>query len=238
MQQRYTGGERCHGRLLGVRISDVVPNPIAVERWPLRTEKKDYLLWIGRMDPVKGAHRAIEAARLAGRTLVLAGPVQTGQEEYFRARVEPRVDARRVHYVGEVTGTAKEQLYANAAALLMPIRWREPFGMVMIEALACGTPVIAFPEGAAAEIVIDGENGMLVADESEMARAIQRLGSIDAERCRASVAERYDISITTSAYERVYRRATGPDRARQVWLEPHTPRDPDGLPGELINGHR
>jgi glycosyltransferase involved in cell wall biosynthesis len=223
---------------LGVRISAVVPNPIAVERWPLRTEKKDYLLWIGRMDPVKGAHRAIEAARLAGRPLVLAGPVQTGQEEYFRERVEPQVDGRRVHYVGEVTGTAKEQLYANAAALLMPIRWREPFGMVMIEALACGTPVIAFPEGAAAEIVIDGENGMLVADESEMARAIQRLGSIDAARCRASVAERYDISITTSGYERVYRRATGPNPARQASLAPHTPRDTGGLPAELINGHR
>ena len=73
----------------GVQIAGVVPNPIRVDRWPLRTEKQDYLLWIGRMDPVKGAHRAIEAARLAGRALVLAGPVQTGQEQYFREQVEP-----------------------------------------------------------------------------------------------------------------------------------------------------
>ena len=87
----------------------------------------------------------------------------------------------------------------------MPIRWREPFGMVMIEALACGTPVIAFPEGAASEIVIDGENGMLVADEAEMARAIREVGSIDPLRCRSSVAERYDISVTVTGYERVYR---------------------------------
>jgi len=148
----------------GVRIAGVVPNPIRVDRWPLHTEKQDYLLWIGRMDPVKGAHRAIEAARQAGRTLVLAGPVQTGQEHYFREYVEPHIDGRRVRYVGEVAGAAKQQLYAGAAALLMPIRWCEPFGMVMIEALACGTPVIAFPEGAAAEIVIDGENGTLVAE--------------------------------------------------------------------------
>ena len=147
------------------------------------------------MDPVKGAHRAIEAARLAGRTLVLAGPVQPGQERYFREQVEPHLDGRRVRYVGEVAGRAKQELYANAAALLMPIRWREPFGMVMVEALACGTPVIAFPEGAAAEIVIDGENGMLVADEAEMARAVARLGSIDPRRCRASVAERYDPAV-------------------------------------------
>ena len=186
----------------------VVPNPVVVDRWPLVLEKQEYLLWVGRMDPVKGAHRAIEAARLAGRTLVLAGPVQTGQEESFRELVEPPIDGRRVRYVGELGGTAaKQEMFANAAALLMPVRWREPLGLVMVEALACGTPVIAFPEGAAAEIVIDGENGMLVAEEAEMAGAVERLGSIDPERCRASVAERYDVSVTVAGYEHVYRRA-------------------------------
>jgi glycosyltransferase involved in cell wall biosynthesis len=200
----------------GVRIAGVVPNPIMVDRWPLRTHKEDYLLWIGRMDPVKGAHRAIEAARLAGRTLVLAAPVQTGQERYFRERVEPHVDGHRVCYLGEINGRAKQKLYASAAALLMPIRWREPFGMVMIEALACGTPVIAFPEGAATEIVIDGENGMLVADEAEMARAIGEAASIDPLRCRASVAERYDVSVTVDGYERIYRAAIAADRAHET----------------------
>ena len=200
----------------GVRVVDVVPNPIVVDRWPLVLEKQEYLLWVGRMDPVKGAHRAIEAARLAGRTLVLAGPMQTGQQEYFRERIEPHIDGRRVRYVGELGGTAIQELFANAAALLMPVRWREPFGMVMVEALACGTPVIAFPEGAAAEIVIDGENGMLVADEAEMAGAVERLGSIDPERCRASVAERYDVSVTVAGYERVYRRAIAAYRRRHA----------------------
>ena len=200
----------------GVRISAVVPNPIAVDRWPLTTQKQDYVLWIGRMAPVKGAHLAIEAARLAGKSLVLAGPVQSGQEEYFREQIEPYVDGQRVRYVGEVAGAAKRQLYANAQALLMPVRWPEPFGMVMIEALATGTPVIAFPEGAAAEIVIDGENGMLVSDELQMARAIDQvgaLGAIDPARCRASVAERYDIAVTATGYERVYRRIADVARA-------------------------
>ena len=194
-----------------VRVVDVVPNPIVVDRWPLILEKQEYLLWVGRMDPVKGAHRAIDAARLAGRPLVLAGPVQTGQQDYFRELVAPHIDGRRVRYVSELGGTAIQELFAHAAALLMPIRWREPFGMVMVEALACGTPVIAFPEGAAAEIVIDGENGMLVADAAEMARAVGRLGSIDPERCRASVAQRYDISVTVAGYEHVYRRAIAAD---------------------------
>jgi glycosyltransferase involved in cell wall biosynthesis len=197
----------------GVQVGAVVPNPIAVERWPLTRRKKRYLLWIGRMDPIKGAHRAIEAARLAGRELVLAGPVQPGQEDYFREQVEPRIDGRHVRYVGEVGLAAKQALFANAAALLMPIRWREPFGMVMVEALACGTPVIAFPEGAATEIVIHGRNGMLVDDELEMARAIKHVGSIDPDLCRATAADRYDMHISAAGYERVFRRVLAGRRA-------------------------
>jgi len=194
----------------GVRAAAIVPNPIAVDRWPLCTDKDDYLLWIGRMDPVKGGHRAIKAARIAGRPLVLAGPVQSGQADYFRKRIQPHIDGQHVRYVGEVTGTAKQQLYAHAAALLMPIRWDEPFGMVMIEALACGTPVIAFPEGDAREIVIDDHNGMLVTDEAEMACATARLASIDPLACRHSARSRYDVAITTDGYEAVYRSAIAP----------------------------
>ena len=191
----------------GVLVPDVVANPIAVDHWPLRTEKQDYLLWVGRMHATKGAHRAIKAARLAGRRLVLAGPIQPGQEEYYEKQVEPHIDGCNVLYLGEVGGRAKQELFANAAGFLMPVRWPEPFGMVMIEALACGTPVVAFPEGAATEIVRDGQNGFLVANETEMAAAVERLGSIDPTWCRAGVAHRYDVSVTADGYEQVYRRA-------------------------------
>ncbi len=193
----------------GVHIAAIVPNPVAVDRWPLGVDKDDYVLWIGRMDPVKGAHRAIEAARHAGRRILLAGPVQSGQADYFREQIEPRIDGDRVCYVGEVTGSVKQRLYARAAALLMPIRWNEPFGMVMIEALACGTPVIAFREGAANEIVIDGRNGFLVTDEAEMARAIARAGAIDPVVCRESARSRCDVAIVADRYEAVYRGAAG-----------------------------
>jgi glycosyltransferase involved in cell wall biosynthesis len=222
----------------GVQIAAVVPNPVAVENWPFRSEKKDYVLWLGRMDPVKGAHRAIAAARMASRILVLAGPVQPGQMAYFRERVEPQVDCRRVHYIGEVGGRAKQKLIAGAAALLMPIRWREPFGMVMVEALACCTPVIAFHEGSAAEIVIDGENGMLVADEAEMARAIAQIHSIDPSRCRESVARRYDVSVTAAGYERLYRQAIKASRRQQISPPTHSALRRSELPAQPTHARR
>lgn len=191
----------------GVRAATVIPNPIIVEDWPLRADKQDYLLWMGRMDPVKGAHRAILAARLGGHRLVLAGPVQPGQHDYFAREIEPHIDGERVVYVGEVRGARRKKLFAGAKAFLMPIRWDEPFGMVMVEALACGTPVLAFPEGAASEIVIDGVNGFHVADEQQMAEAVGRLERIDAVRCRHSVARRYDVAVAAEHYEAVYAQA-------------------------------
>jgi glycosyltransferase involved in cell wall biosynthesis len=191
----------------GVHVADVVPNPIRVEDWPFREDKDDYLLWMGRMDPAKGAQRAIAAARAAGMRLVLAGPVQPGQEEYFRREIEPHVDGRKVAFVGEVGGVRRKELFARARAFLMPISWPEPFGMVMVEALACGTPVIAFPAGAAGEIVIDGENGFHVADVQSMAQATRSLETIDPTRCRESVASRYDATIVAEGYEAVYARA-------------------------------
>jgi glycosyltransferase involved in cell wall biosynthesis len=194
---------------LSLRDCRVVPNPIVVADWPLQCEKDDYLLWIGRMTQEKGPQRAIIAAREAGRRLILAGPVQPGQEPFFHEQVEPHVDGDRVRYIGEVGGRRKIDLFARAYALLMPIRWPEPFGMVMIEALACGTPTIAFPEGAATEIVRHGENGFLVHDEHAMAEAVTLVERIDPARARASVAGRYDVSVTADGYEAAYRAAIG-----------------------------
>ena len=186
---------------------EVIPNPLRLDEWPFSAEKEDWALWIGRMAPIKGPHRAIAAARAAGVPLVIAGPVQPGQEEFFATEVEPHIDGDRVRYVGEADAERKRELYQSARAVLMPIRWEEPFGLVMVEAMACGTPVIAFPEGAAAEVVLDGESGFLVDDEEAMAAALARTGEIDPARCRRAVQERYDVSVVTERYERAYLRA-------------------------------
>lgn len=141
-------------------------------------------------------------------TTVPAHPVgrccSPGQEEYFQSVVSIAVDGDQVRYVGELGGSAKSDLIAGARALLMPIQWDEPFGMVMVEALVCGTPVIAFPEGAAGEIVKDGVTVYLVPDEEAMAAAIGRLGEIDPRKCRADVIGRFDFDRTAAGYEEVY----------------------------------
>ncbi|MCW2994494.1 MAG: glycosyltransferase family 4 protein, partial [Conexibacter sp.] len=171
----------------GLRYVGTIPNPIDLRAWPLEPRKERYLLWVGRMVEGKGPHRAIAAARRAGLPLVLAGPVQPGQEEYFDDAVRPHIDDDRVRYVAEVGGRRKRELFAHALALLMPISWREPFGIVMVEAMACGTPVIAFPVGSAPEVVRHGESGFLVDDEAEMAAAAHRVGDLDPATIRASV---------------------------------------------------
>ena len=190
----------------GMRVAGVVSNPIDVREWPPPERKSDYLLWIGRMTEDKGPHRAIVAARRAERPVVLAGPVQPGKEEFFANEVEPHIDGDAVRYVGEVGGEEKQKLFAEAAGMLMPIDWPEPFGMVMVEAMVCGTPVISFPKGAATEIVRNGETGFLVGDEQEMAEAVGRLEEIDAERCREDTIARYDVDHVSGRYEEVYRR--------------------------------
>jgi glycosyltransferase involved in cell wall biosynthesis len=193
-----------------VRVDAVVPNPIDVDAWPTGIAKQDFLLWVGRFTPEKGPHRAIRVARRTGLPLVLAGPVQPGQERLFTEAIEPHLDGERVRYVGEVGGRRKQELFGAARAFLMPIRWPEPFGMVMVEAMAAGTPVIAFQEGSAPEVVEDGRSGLLVADEDAMAEAVRHVQELDPRECRASARERYAPDRVAERYEEVYRAIARP----------------------------
>jgi glycosyltransferase involved in cell wall biosynthesis len=193
----------------GTNVAGVVYNPIDVESWPVGYEKDDYLLWVGRFAPEKGPHRAIQVAREAGRPLILAGTVQPRQERFFAEQVAPQIDGEQIRFVGEVGGARKQQLFARACAFLMPIRWPEPFGMVMVEALAAGTPVLAFAQGAAPEIVEHGVNGFLVSDEHEMAAMVPKAAEIDPDQCRRSAWERFSPERVAAGYERMYDIALG-----------------------------
>jgi glycosyltransferase involved in cell wall biosynthesis len=165
------------------------------------------LAFLGRIERIKGTHAAIAIARAAGRPLVIAGNVANAA--YFHAEVAPHVDGRVVTYVGEVDDAAKNRLLGGAAALLMPVEWDEPFGIVMAEAFACGTPVIGFARGSVPEVVRNGVNGFLVGDVQQAADAVRRLDDIDRAGVRRDCEERFACDAVVSAYERIYREAIG-----------------------------
>jgi glycosyltransferase involved in cell wall biosynthesis len=185
-------------------VAAVVYNPIDVDSWPWKEHKEDYLLWLGRFVPEKGPQRAITVAKESGRRLVLAGTVQPGYERFFAREIEPHIDGDTIRFVGEVGGARKQHLFANAYAFLMPITWPEPFGLVMVESLAAGTPVLAFAHGAAPEIIQHGVNGFLVEDEHEMAAVVDEVAELEPEACRRS-AERFSPDRVAAGYEDVYR---------------------------------
>jgi glycosyltransferase involved in cell wall biosynthesis len=170
-----------------VRVDAVIHHGVDPEEFPTGRGDGGYLLFLGRMTPEKGAREAALAARAAGARLVMAAKLREPHEHaYFDECVRPLL-GRDVEYVGEVGHDDKVALLGGARALLNPIQWPEPFGLVMIEALACGTPVLGFPAGSAPEIVRDGDNGFLCADTDTMAARIDDIGTIDRRRCRAAV---------------------------------------------------
>ena len=164
-----------------------------------------YLLFLGRFSPGKGADRAVEAARRSGRRLVLAGKIDTVDADHVKATIQPRLDDDRIRYVGEVDGAVKRDLLAGADALLFPIEWEEPFGLVMVEALSSGTPVIGFRRASVPEVVEDGRTGFIVDDLDGMVEAIGRIGAIDRGACRASAEARFTVRRMVDDVEAMYR---------------------------------
>lgn len=167
-------------------------------------EEGDYLLFLGRMSPDKGPDRAIEVARKAGTRVLLAAKMREQWERtYFDERVAPLLGPDAV-YLGEVLHERKLELIANARALLFPIRWNEPFGMVMLESFACGTPVLAFPEGAVPEVIEDGKTGFLCEDEAEMVEAVARIDELERGDCRAAVEGYFSTNRMVAEHVELY----------------------------------
>jgi glycosyltransferase involved in cell wall biosynthesis len=154
-------------------------------------EPGSYLAFLGRLTAEKGPGPAIRIARAVGMPLQIAAKVPRGETTYFRECIEPQVDGKHVRLIGEVNDQAKQGFLAGAAALLFPIDWPEPFGLVMIEAMACGTPVIAFRSGSVPEVVDHGITGFVVSDEEEAIQAIGRLGELNRHRIRAQFEKRF-----------------------------------------------
>jgi glycosyltransferase involved in cell wall biosynthesis len=196
-----------------LRLAGVVYNGMAMERYPYREDKEDFVLFLGRADEEKAPDLAVEAARRAGRRLVLCATRKNERERsYWAERVEPLL-GDDVEVYGEITHEQKVDLLARAAALLFPIQWPEPFGLVMTEAMACGTPVVAWRNGAVPEVVDDGVTGFVVASMDELVRAIGRVGELDPRAARARVEERFSAAAMVAGYERAYEHVLAAERA-------------------------
>jgi glycosyltransferase involved in cell wall biosynthesis len=201
------------------RFAGVVHNAIDLRRYPFAPGgRSEFLLYLSRMSPEKGPDAAIEVARRARRRLVLAGDLREKDRRFFRREVAPHVDGEQVRYLGHVTTERKIELLRTASCLLAPLRWDEPFGLFLIEAMACGTPVVATCRGAVPEIIRDGESGIVVPDVAAMPAALERAEALDPRAIRRRVAERFDVPVLADGYLTLYKgileaeAADGPER--------------------------
>jgi len=184
----------------------------------------DFFVWLGRLVPEKGAHLAIEAAKKAGVPLILAGIVDQHipmAQRYFHEKIEPQIDGQQITYIGPVGGTDKTKLLSRARGMLNPIQWEEPFGMVMIEAMATGCPVIAFRRGAAEEIITSNNVGFLVDTVAEMVQCIQSIENIERNTVRAYINTHFSAQVMAENYTNAYKRVL---RLRQSLVLPLGPK--------------
>ena len=214
-QHPFVAISRAHAaRLPELCFTGVIYNGIDLASLPDAIEKSHELLFLGRICAVKGAHTAIAVAKATGRPLILAGNVDKGDRSYFEEAIAPHLSDKLIRYVGEVSGERKWRLLSQAHCLLFPIQWPEPFGLVMIEAMACGTPVVALNRGAAPEVVGHGESGWLAEDFPELIEGVEKAKSFDPSTCRRWVEEHFSAHAMVSNYEKLYRRVAASVKAR------------------------
>jgi glycosyltransferase involved in cell wall biosynthesis len=198
------------------RIAAVIHHGLDIDAFPAGAGRGGYALFLGRMSPDKGVSVAARVALAAGLPLKIAAKMaEPAEREYFAQEVEPLL-GDGVEYVGEIGGSAKLDLLANASCLLNPLRWAEPFGMVMIEALACGTPVVSTPLGSVPEIVDDGATGFLRTSETGLVEALSRVGDLDRAACRSSARARFSIGRMVEQHIALYRSVAGSERPMRV----------------------
>ena len=201
----------------------------------LREGQGNYLAFLGRVSPEKGLEQAVEIARRCGMPLRVAAKIYPEEESYYENKIAPLFERSPwVEFVGEVGGAAKDAFLGNARAVLFPINWAEPFGLVMIEAMACGTPVVAFRRGSTPEVMIDRLTGFLVDDVEGAVEAVKKVPGLDRPACRKSFVDRFGAARMARDYEAVYRRLV----AGHASLSRRNCRNSECAPAESIAFHR
>ena len=205
-------------RRLNTRINwaSTVHNGVDVSSFTANATKEDFVLWLGRFNQEKAPQLAIDAARSLGRRIVIAGKRNEAPErEFFDREVAPRL-GKGVEYVGEADAVLKRELLAKAAVLAFPIQWEEPFGMVMAEALASGTPVAAFNRGSVPEVITHGKTGIIVDGVEEFAGALEAASHLDPADCRADAVARFDAPVMAEGYVHAFRAVAAPTPATRI----------------------
>lgn len=187
-----------------VKITKMIYNGLPMDEYPFVGKKGNYLLFVGRISMEKGVHYAIDVANALNIPLIIAAKLDMKDEPYYRTYIEPRLYNGQIKWIGEVDEKERNELMSNALCLLHPETWREPFGLTMIEALACGTPVIAFNKGSIPEIVKHGETGYVVNDPEEMIDSVLKIDEIDRKKCRQYAIENFNAKKMAEEYEKLY----------------------------------
>lgn len=189
----------------------IIYNGIDLKQYKFNPKPEDYFVWIARIDPYKGIENAIKAVEKANAKLLLAGRLDKYREEYFKTKIKPHL-SRKIKYVGELSQDQLSDFYGKAKGCLYPIEWEEPFGLIMAEAMACGTPVIGFDRGSVSEVVNDGKTGFVVPEFDKKGRknikglveSIKKIDQIKREDCRKWTAEQFSYQKMTDNYEKLY----------------------------------
>lgn len=188
----------------GIEWAANIYNGVDADKWEFKAGRGEYLVFAGRMMEEKGPDTAIQVALKTGMKLKLAGSMYDKDKEFFETKIKPFLGPQ-IEYLGAVPREQLNDLYGGAAALLMPIKWEEPFGLVMIEAMACGTPVIALKRGSVPEVVVDGRTGYIVDSSEEMEESVKNIGKIDRADCRKSVEEKFSLQKMAEEYLKLYK---------------------------------
>ncbi len=190
----------------GLNILKTIYHGLPLERYPFNEKPKDYVLWLSKICPGKGIAEAIDIAKLSKENLIISGNILPAYAEYFNFRIKPLIDGKKIQFVGASDFKKKIELVKNAKAFIFPVKRAEPFGLVVIEAMACGTPVIAYKEGAMPELIKDGKTGFLVNSVEEACQALKKIKTISRADCRDHINKNFNLKRMVNRYEKLYKK--------------------------------
>ena len=190
----------------GINIVKTIYHGLPIEKYEFNDRPKDYLLWLSKIIPQKGVAEAIDIAKLAGENLIISGNIPPEQGDYFVFRIKPLIDGKKIQFVGASDFPKKVELLKNAKAFIFPIKRPEPFGLVVIEAMACGTPVVAFKQGSLPELIENGKTGFLVNNVEEACQVLKKVNRISRKYCREYVKKNFNLKRMVNRYEKLYKK--------------------------------